>query len=74
MTEAIQPPHENKNAAPGSHNKLGFPSSRVRHAVTLVALVLVIVYNIGELLTTTGVDKLAKDRSMFSIPTEMSDR
>jgi hypothetical protein len=74
MSEAIQPPRENKNPAPGSHHKLGFPSSRLRHAVTLAALVLVIVYNIGELLTTTGVDKLAKDQSMFSIPTEMSDR
>ena len=74
MSEALQPPHENKNAAPGSKNKLGFPSSRVRHLVTLAALVLVIVYNIGELLRTPGVDELAKNQSMFSIPTEMSDR
>lgn len=46
----------------------------ISHIVTLVVLVLMILYNLGEFLKSPTVEEIARDKSMFAIPSEMSER
>jgi hypothetical protein len=48
--------------------------SRIKYVMTLIVLVIVIVYNAGEILKTSAVQEVVRDQSMFSIPAEMSER
>jgi hypothetical protein len=74
MSQEPQDPHGNNQTVKEPTEKKGLASLSVHHIVTLVVLFIVIVYNLGELLKTQGVAEVAANQSMFSIPTEISDR
>lgn len=74
MSQEPQDPQGNNQAVKEPAEKKGSSSLSVHHIVTLAVLFIVIVYNIGELLKTSGVAEVATNQSMFSIPTEISDR
>jgi hypothetical protein len=74
MSQEPQDPHGNNQTVKEPAEKKGSSSLSVHHIVTLAVLFIVIVYNIGELLKTSGVAEAATNQSMFSIPAEMSDR
>jgi hypothetical protein len=74
MTQEPQDPHGNDEAVRAPVKKRGFFPLSIQHIVTLVVLFIVLFYNLGELLKTPGVADVATNQSMFSIPTEISDR
>jgi hypothetical protein len=74
MSQEPQDPHANNQTVKEPAEKKGSSSLSVHHIVTLAVLFIVIVYNIGELLKRPEVEEAATNQSMFSIPTEISDR
>jgi hypothetical protein len=74
MSGGNQEPHLTNDTSPDSGQRRGFFHSRIWRAATWLGLAVLMCYNIAELLKTTGVRNLASDRTMFSIPEEMSAR